>query len=45
MKKESKRTRNLKTLLTKGTYPIDEGIALLKLEIVYVLRFLRKQIM
>jgi len=30
MKKESKRTRNLKTLLTKPSYPIDEGIALLK---------------
>ena len=30
MKKESKRRRNLKTLLTKGIYPIDEGIALLK---------------
>lgn len=30
MKKESKRRKNLKTLLTKAAYPIDEGIALLK---------------
>lgn len=30
MKKESKRIKNLKTLLTKASYPIDEGIVLLK---------------
>ena len=30
MKKESKRIKNLKTLLIKPAYPIDEGIALLK---------------
>ena len=30
MKKESKRTRNLKTLLTKSSYTVDEGIGLLK---------------
>lgn len=30
MKKESKRTKNLKTLLTKSSYTVDEGIGLLK---------------
>jgi len=30
MKKESKRTKNLKTLLTKTSYTVDEGIGLLK---------------
>ena len=30
MKKDSKRIRNLKTLITKNSYNVDEGINLIK---------------